>query len=76
MAVIETNIHIVVYIHKSVTIFSSSIFIIFIFTHMDDKKPNKDLEKQVEKLQEKTFKPEIEKSIKDKSKYVNKPIRK
>lgn len=43
---------------------------------MGAEKPNKDLEKQVKNLQEKSFKPEIEQSIKEKSKYINKPIRK
>lgn len=43
---------------------------------MDKEKPNKELQEQVKKLQEKTFKPEIAESIKQKSKYVNKPITK
>lgn len=41
---------------------------------MDNEKPNRELQEQIKNLQKKNFKPEIVESIKQKSKYVNKPI--
>lgn len=41
---------------------------------MDKEKANKELQEQIKNLQKKSFKPEIAESIKQKSKYVNKPI--